>query len=72
MKGNKPIRMISVMVLISLIATHMTGQVNLLVPTWLWLAAFASFMGVQATFTGFCPSSKMLGDGNKSGASCGS
>lgn len=72
MKGNKTIRMMSMMVLISLIVTHLTGQMNLLAPTWLWLAAFASFMGFQATFTGFCPASKMLGDGKKSGTCCGS
>jgi hypothetical protein len=70
MKGNKTVRMMSVMILISLIATHLTGQMNLLTPTWLWLAGFVGFMAFQATFTGFCPASKMLAD-KKSGACCG-
>lgn len=71
MKGNIGVRMMSMMVLVSLVVTHLTGQVNLLSPTWLWLAAFTGFMGFQASFTGFCPSSKMFG-GKKTGACCGS
>jgi hypothetical protein len=62
--------MMSIMVLVGLLAAHLSGQANMLAPTWLWLAAFASLMGLQATFTGFCPASKMLGD--KSNGCCGS
>jgi len=65
MKGNNAVRMMSFMVLVSLVAAHFTGQANLLTPTWLWLGAFVGFMALQATFTGFCPASKMLGDGSK-------
>ncbi|NOT16605.1 MAG: DUF2892 domain-containing protein [Sulfuriferula sp.] len=55
MKGNRTMRMMSLMVMISLIATHLSGQFNLLHPSFLWLAGFVSIMGFQATFTGFCP-----------------
>lgn len=72
MKGNRAVRMMSAMVLIALALTHFTGQMNLLQPTWLWLAAFVGFMAFQATITGFCPASKMLGDGKKAGSCCGS
>jgi hypothetical protein len=71
MKGNKAVRMMSAMILSALALTHFTGQMNLLAPSWLWLAAFVGFMAFQATFTGFCPASKMLGDGKKAGACCG-
>ncbi|MGV6851473.1 MAG: YgaP-like transmembrane domain [bacterium] len=69
MKGNKVVRLMSFMVLISLIITHLTGQANLMEPTWLWLATAVSFMAFQATFTGFCPASKMLAT-NKDGEAC--
>lgn len=71
MKGNKAVRMMSAMILIALVLTHFSGQMNLLAPTWLWLAAFVGFMAFQATFTGFCPASRMLGEGKKSSACCG-
>lgn len=72
MKGNRAVRMMSAMVLIALALTHFSGQMNLLQPTWLWLAAFVGTMAFQATFTGFCPASKMLGEGKKPRACCGS
>lgn len=65
MKGNKMTRMMSVMVLISLAATHLSGQFNLLHPSFLWIAGFVSIMALQATFTGFCPASTVLGNGKK-------
>jgi hypothetical protein len=71
MKGNKTVRMMSAMILISLVLTHIAGQINLLAPTWLWLAAFVGFMAFQSSFIGFCPASKMLGGGKKSGTCCG-
>jgi hypothetical protein len=70
MKDNRAVRVMSAMILIALALTHFTGQMNLLAPTWLWLAAFVGVMAFQATFTGFCPASKMLGKGKKSGACC--
>ena len=71
MKGNKVVRLMTLMVLVSLTITHLTGEVNLLKPTWLWLAAVVSFMVFQATFTGFCPASKILGANKKSSGCCG-
>ena len=71
MKGNRMLRMVSAMMLVSLVLTHLTGQVNLLAPTWLWLAGFVALMAFQATFTGFCPTGKMLGRDKKSSACCG-
>lgn len=70
MKGNVMARMISAMVLISLALIHFSGQANLLAPTWLWLAGFVGFMAFQASFTGFCPASKLMGSG-KGGSCCG-
>jgi hypothetical protein len=70
MKGNKTFRMMSAMVLISLIASHLAGQINLLHPTWLWLAVFVSLMGFQSSYTGFCPASKLMG-ANGDGGCCG-
>lgn len=70
MKGNRTFRMMSVMVLISLIASQLSGQINLLQPTWLWLAVMVSVMGFQSTYTGFCPASKLMGS-NSAGSCCG-
>ena len=69
MKGNLMVRMMTVMILISMLLAHLTGQVDLLSPTWLWLGVFASFMGLQATFTGFCPSN-LIGKLSKTGDCC--
>ena len=60
MKGNRMMRMMSLMVLISLAATHLSGQFNLLQPSFLWLAGLVSLVAFQASFTGFCPSSKLF------------
>jgi len=70
MKGNKVVRLMSLMILASLTITHLTGQVNFLNPTWLWLAAGMSFMAFQSTFTGFCPARKMLGSNKGSDGGC--
>jgi len=68
MKGNVMARTSSLMVLVALALTHFSGQANLLAPTWLWLAGFVGFMTFQATFTGFCPASRLMGSGK--GSSC--
>lgn len=65
MKGNRMMRMMSAMVMISLAATHFSGQFDLLHPSFLWIAAFASIMAFQATFTGFCPAGIIMGNGKK-------
>lgn len=61
MKGNRMMRMMSVMVMISLAATHLSGQFDLLHPSFLWIAGMVSIMAFQATFTGFCPASSLFG-----------
>ena len=44
----------------SLIAAHMMGQVNLMEMSWLWLTFFVGANLFQMGFTGFCPATKML------------
>jgi ribose/xylose/arabinose/galactoside ABC-type transport system permease subunit len=70
MKGNKMMRMLSVVVLISLAATDFSGEFDLLHPSFLWLAAFVSFMAFQASFTGFCPAGALFAN-KKQNACCG-
>lgn len=48
------------MILIGLIGAHLSGQVNLLTPTWLWLSAFVGANLFQYGFTNFCPMVIML------------
>ena len=53
-------RMAGLFILLSLLLAHFAGEVNLLKPTWLWLAAFVGFNLFQSSFTGFCPLVKIL------------
>ncbi|MFV0544177.1 MAG: DUF2892 domain-containing protein [Marinicella pacifica] len=53
-------RLAGLFVLLSLLLAHFTGDVNLLKPTWLWVAVFVGFNLFQSTFTGFCPLAKIL------------
>lgn len=53
-------RLAGLFVLVSLLLAHITGDVNLLKPTWLWIAAFVGFNLFQSSFTGFCPLAKIL------------
>lgn len=69
MKGNLMVRMMTFMILLSIGLAHGFGQVNLWEVNWLWLAIFASAMGLQATFTGFCPSN-LIGKLSKTGKCC--
>jgi len=48
------------MVLLSLVLGHVTGQINLATPSWLWLTAFVGLNLFQLGFTGFCPASKIF------------
>lgn len=65
MKGNKMMRMMSIMVLISLVATHFSGQFDLFHPGFLWLAGFVGIMAFQASLTGFCPTDALFGNDKK-------
>ena len=44
----------------SLVAAHMMGQVDLLKMSWLWLTFFVGANLFQMGFTGFCPATKIL------------
>ncbi len=44
----------------SLTAAHMMGQVNLMEMSWLWLTFFVGANLFQMGFTGFCPATKIL------------
>ena len=44
----------------SLIAAHMMGQINLTNMSWLWLSFFVCANLFQMGFTGFCPATKIL------------
>ena len=69
MKNNLMVRLITSIILISIILTHLMGQTNLLSLSWLWLAISAAFMGLQATFTGWCPS-ELIAKLSKTGECC--
>jgi uncharacterized membrane protein len=47
-------------ILLSLILAHVSGQVDLTKPSWLWFTAFVGFNLFQSSFTGFCPLAKIL------------
>jgi hypothetical protein len=70
MKGNKMIRMISIMIIVPILLAQLTHQIDLLHAYWLWLPLFAGFNALQSTYTGFCPANKFLGA--KKGPCCGS
>ena len=57
-------RMVSIMagfmVLLSLVLAHISHQIDLLHPTWLWLTAFVGLNLFQMGFTGFCPAAKLF------------
>lgn len=69
MKGNLVVRLMAVMVVLPILIAHFVGQVDLLSPTWLWVSLFAGVMGLQATYTGFCPAS-LVAKFSKTGECC--
>ncbi|WP_127471015.1 thioredoxin family protein [Thiomicrorhabdus aquaedulcis] len=69
MKGNLMVRMMTLMVIVAVVLAHISGHTNLFTINWLWLALFASAMGLQATYTGFCPSN-LIGKLSKTGQCC--
>lgn len=48
------------MVLIGLGLSHLSGSINLLTPSWLWLSAFVGANLFQYGFSGFCPLAMLL------------
>ena len=44
----------------SLTAAHLMGQINLMEMSWVWLTFFVGANLFQMGFTGFCPATKVL------------
>lgn len=61
MRNNKTLRMMMMVLLLTIIGANFLGQVNLFEPSLLWLTLLILLMGLQATFTGFCPLEKVFG-----------
>ena len=49
-----------ILIMASLSAAHIMGQINLMQMSWLWLTFFVGANLFQMGFTGFCPATKML------------
>ena len=47
-------------IMCSLTAAHMTGQIDLSQMSWVWLTFFVGANLFQMGFTGFCPATKVL------------
>lgn len=69
MKDNLMVRLLTFFVLLGILLAHFSGQTNLFSANWLWLAVLPAVMGLQATFTGFCPA-ELIGKLSKSGECC--
>lgn len=69
MKGNLMVRLMTLLILVGIVLAHISGQTNLLSSNWLWLAIVPAFMGLQATFTGWCPA-EVVGKLSKTGECC--
>lgn len=54
-RGNRPLRMFSIAVLVMIIVAHFVGQINLLNDWLFWILAAMALNALQASFTGFCP-----------------
>lgn len=60
---------------VALVLTHVMGQVDLMQPSWLWLAGFVGLNLFQMGFTGFCPAKAVfkamgLKDSDQGNKSC--
>jgi hypothetical protein len=63
------------MIMASLAAAHVSGQINLGSMSWLWLTAFVGANLFQMGFTGFCPAASImraLGLKDSAGTACSS
>lgn len=69
MKGNLMVRLMTGMVLVAIGLAHFSGHTNLISLNWLWLAILPALMGLQATFTGWCPA-EWIGKLSKTGDCC--
>lgn len=48
------------MILLGFVLAHLSGTVDLLSPSWLWLPVFVGLNLIQFAFTGFCPAKKLF------------
>lgn len=48
------------MILLGFVLAHVTGQVDILSLSWLWLPAFVGLNLIQFAFTGFCPAKTLF------------
>lgn len=48
------------MILLGFVLAHVTGQVDMLSISWLWLPAFVGLNLIQFAFTGFCPAKNVF------------
>lgn len=69
MKGNLMVRLMTLIILVAIVLAHFSEQTNLASLNWLWLAVVPALMGLQATFTGWCPA-EMIGKLSKTGECC--
>ncbi|WP_321276272.1 MTH895/ArsE family thioredoxin-like protein [Thiomicrorhabdus indica] len=69
MKGNLMVRLMTMLILIAIGLAHYSEQTNLMGLNWLWLAIMPALMGLQATFTGWCPA-ELVGKLSKNGECC--
>jgi len=67
-KGNRPLRIFSALILVVLVVAHFMGSVDLTTPSVLWLMILMGLNAFQASFTGFCP---MFKDKDGNCAACG-
>lgn len=72
MKGNIMMRLIALMILVPAALAHLSGQIDLTQPTWLWLTLLAGLNALQSTFTGWCPATGIFGKDKNSGQCCAS
>jgi len=61
MTTDRIVRIVAgLMIILSLILAHITGQVNLGQLSWLWLTIFVGLNLFQSGFTRFCPLDSIL------------
>ncbi len=61
MTTDRIVRIVAgLMIMLTLILAHFTGQVDMSKPTWLWLTAFIALNLFQSGFTTFCPLDSIL------------
>lgn len=61
MTTDRIVRIVAgLMIILSLILAHITGQVNLGELSWLWLTIFVGLNLFQSGFTRFCPLDTIL------------